>query len=184
MPVSPESTKKKVRKRRAYNRTGFPTIKRKKKKPVSTSDVQAAVVDVDDMPICDRVPKEGKFYRLQIRGAEKRGDISGEEITKFLQRSSRANSSTPDLAGAHHEALEEMSECESLPQNERIDYDEDGDSSRCESVVDNLSDSRNKSDMADSETLSLLEFSIERLKSRLHQKTRKRNRDTRSLAGK
>ncbi|KAH1005289.1 hypothetical protein HUJ04_006302 [Dendroctonus ponderosae] len=166
VPVSPESTKKKVRKRRAYNRTGFPTIKRKKKKPISTSNLQATVVDIDDMPICDRVPKEG------------------EEITKFLQRSSRANSSTPDLVRANLEVLDEVSECESLPQDERIDCDEDGDSSRCESVVDNLSDSRNKSDIADSETLSLLEFSIERLKSRLHQKTRKRNRDTRPLAEK
>lgn len=65
MPVSPESTKKKVRKRRAYNRTGFPTVKRKKKKTLSVESAEKSLegsTEVDHTPVCDRVPKEGKFF--------------------------------------------------------------------------------------------------------------------------
>ncbi|KAL1506251.1 hypothetical protein ABEB36_005647 [Hypothenemus hampei] len=167
VPISPESTKKKVRKRRAYNRTGFPTVKRKKKK-VCIESAETSLEDAKDIeqtPECDRVPKKG------------------EEVTKFLQRSS-ANNSMENLTNIDDVELppEDIpSECESLPQDERIDNDLDNLSSRSESAMDNLLETKSKTDAGDNESLSLLETSIERLKSRLDQKKRKRNNESKSI---
>ncbi|XP_066246011.1 histone-lysine N-methyltransferase ash1 isoform X2 [Euwallacea similis] len=164
VPVSPESTKKKVRKRRAYNRTGFPTVKKKKKKTSITENIEAVLEEpktIEEPPVCDRVPKEG------------------EEINEFLERSS-ANNSMQDLSivkSREQSISEDLSECESLPEDERIDYEGDDCSSRSESVLDGPSGSRTPSDAVENETLSLLESSIERLRSRLDQKKRKRSRD-------
>lgn len=59
VPVSPESTKKKVRKRRPINRTGFPTVKKKKKKIVLNEPTDVSVDEGPNSLNCDRVPKEG-----------------------------------------------------------------------------------------------------------------------------
>ncbi|XP_050293205.1 histone-lysine N-methyltransferase ash1 [Anthonomus grandis grandis] len=160
--VSPESTKKKVRKRRAYNRTGFPTVKKKKKKLISATEEDEKQEIAEEAngnieaAVCDRVPQEG------------------EEVQTFVERSSR-NNSMQDLTRIDRSAKfsrhfsEDISDCESLPLDERIDFDADGCSSRSESVVDKGE--------GDYETLSLLETSIERLKSRLDPKKRKRGTD-------
>lgn len=67
VPVSPESTKKKVRKRRPINRTGFPTVKKKKKKIVLNEPVDVSVDEKLNSLICDRVPKEGGCDLLCVR---------------------------------------------------------------------------------------------------------------------
>lgn len=80
-----------------------------------------------------------------------------------------------------------MSECESLPQDERIDLDDDPkpermilrnrDSSPATSVDTKLSERKN--DEAENELELSLESSIERLRSRLEEpRTRKRSKDT------
>ncbi|XP_044257929.1 histone-lysine N-methyltransferase ash1 isoform X1 [Tribolium madens] len=123
--------KKKPRKRRAINRTGFPTVKKKKKKVISVED---SVDTEEDKPLisCDRVPKDG------------------EEYNKFIQRTEKADSTKTDDSLSKWEV---MSECDSLPQDERIE-------DRAESG-------------ADMDEVSL-EASIERLRSRLDKKKRKR----------
>ncbi|VEN41539.1 unnamed protein product [Callosobruchus maculatus] len=75
LKVTPES-KKKVRKRRAINRTGFPTVKKKKKKSLPSEAPAVAVVPRSSEPrpnSCDRVPKQG------------------EEYTKFVERTEMGN---------------------------------------------------------------------------------------------
>ncbi|CAH1134905.1 unnamed protein product [Ceutorhynchus assimilis] len=136
VPVSQESTKKKVRKRRTYNRTGFPSIKRKKKKTMAVESAPKECIS-NIAQVCDRVPKQG------------------EEIKKFLQRSSASKSSKLEPPSEDN-----SSECESLPQDQRMDSE----------------DSQSETDNPN-ENLSLLESSIERLRSRLDQKTRKRTKN-------
>ncbi|XP_044756994.1 histone-lysine N-methyltransferase ash1 [Coccinella septempunctata] len=116
--TAPDTVKKKVRKRRAPNRTGFPTIKKKKKKIVPAEERE---VSVKSTPICDRVP------------------VDGEEYTSFLNRTVNGNNSllsdltpsTLDDISVKSKSSEEignskwemMSECDSLPQEERTELD-------------------------------------------------------------
>lgn len=67
VPVSPESTKKKVRKRRPINRTGFPTVKKKKKKIVLNETTDVSVDEGLSSLICDRVPKEGACMTYYVK---------------------------------------------------------------------------------------------------------------------
>lgn len=166
--VSPESTRKKVRKRRAFNRTGFPTVKKKKKRPTTLETSLESISTEDNektLPsTCDRVPKEG------------------EEYTKFMQRSNHSSMNDLTAIGYKTPAEDLTSECESLPQDERTDFDMEDSSSRSDSINESLSETRSKkSDGADMESMSLLESSIERLKSRLDQKKRKRSKDLKSI---
>ncbi|XP_060525871.1 histone-lysine N-methyltransferase ash1 isoform X2 [Cylas formicarius] len=143
--ASPESTKKKVRKRRAFNRTGFPSVKKKKKRSATAE----AASPEEAVTACDRVPKEG------------------EEYTKFMERSSEKKAAAIEAGKAVMPGDDLMSECESLPQEERTDFeagggDKDGDGD-------------------DDHEMSLLESSIERLKSRLDRKKRKRGRECKGV---
>lgn len=103
-----EGAKKKIRKRRAINRTGFPTVKKKRKKPNVDVDEKSAAggrnnEETEQKPdVCERVPK------------------TGEECTRFIERSEKIEGSdckSEDLLSK----WEVMSECDSLPQDERIE---------------------------------------------------------------
>ncbi|KAK4881903.1 hypothetical protein RN001_005222 [Aquatica leii] len=72
----PDSSRKRVRKRRTINRTGFPTVKKKKKKnalmdskPISEDVAQKVVTE--DRSTCDRVPQEGEKYSTFLQRTEK-----------------------------------------------------------------------------------------------------------------
>ncbi|KAF7278447.1 hypothetical protein GWI33_008409 [Rhynchophorus ferrugineus] len=161
--ISPECTKKKVRKRRAFNRTGFPTVKKKKKRILAFEEhMPSEEIDKTSSLICDRVPKEG------------------EEYTKFMQRSN--HSSFTDLTTLDDKSPPDdlMSECESLPQDERTYFDLEDSSSRSDSINESLSETRSKKSDAEADSKSPLESSIERLKSRLDQNKRKRCKDLKS----
>lgn len=132
VPVSPESTKKKVRKRRPINRTGFPTVKKKKKKIVLNEATTNVSVDEGlNSLICDRVPKEGVCvtYYVKLFLFRRILNYLGEEVKEFLERSS-TNNSMQDLTTINSENLppsdDAISECESLPLHERIDFEPDG----------------------------------------------------------
>ncbi|RZC36921.1 histone-lysine N-methyltransferase ash1 [Asbolus verrucosus] len=129
-----EIAKKKIRKRRAINRTGFPTVKKKKKKIIPLMEI-CPENDVDEekpLITCDRVPKDG------------------EEYNKFIQRTEKMDSTKSEDSMSKWEV---MSECDSLPQDERVEIE--------------------KGESGDMDEISL-EASIERLRSRLDKKKRKR----------
>ncbi|CAH0553558.1 unnamed protein product [Brassicogethes aeneus] len=158
--LSPETTKKKVRKRRAINRTGFPTVKKKKKKlPVLTvAEPSVVVEETKHAEICDRVPKVG------------------EECAEFVERTKspevKVNENVKEtVMNEDNISLSkwgDMSDCDSLPQDERIDELDDSKSETSTSKID---------DGDDVDSNMSLESSIERLKSRLNQRKRKRGRE-------
>ncbi|KAG5891123.1 hypothetical protein JTB14_022235 [Gonioctena quinquepunctata] len=173
--VSPESAKKKVRKRRAPNRTGFPTVKKKKKKPITMETLPTESITTS---VCDRVPKEG------------------EEYTKFVQRTEKSEISVSTPVTPEKMKIEDitskwelMSECESLPQDERTEFEDDLKPDRMTlrhrdvsptTSSDTRSSEHSKMKIEDHETdLDVsLESSIERLRSRLEErKKRKKSMD-------
>ncbi|XP_018565359.1 histone-lysine N-methyltransferase ash1 [Anoplophora glabripennis] len=170
--TSPESSKKKVRKRRAINRTGFPTVKKKKKKQLVLESTVLETKEPLPANTCDRVPKEG------------------EEYTKFVQRTEIPNL-TLDKTKIEDcpSKWELMSECESLPQDERTEFEDDlkpermtlrqRDSSPATSVDTRISErSKTKLDDPELDLEMSLESSIERLRSRLEERRkRKRSKD-------
>lgn len=110
-PPTPEALKKKIRKRRAINRTGFPTVKKKKKK-IFTAETSIGEPETSQKKNeCDRVPKEG------------------EEYSKFLQRteSTIVTIEKPEMASDLDSVSkwEVLSECDSLPQEERTEIEAD-----------------------------------------------------------
>ncbi|KAJ8929098.1 hypothetical protein NQ314_018247 [Rhamnusium bicolor] len=128
---------------------------------------------------CDRVPKEG------------------EEYIKFVQRTEKTEISvlspiTPEKSKPEDcpSKWELMSECESLPQDERIEFEDDlkpermtlrhRDSSPATSVDTRISErSKTKLDDQEIDLEMSLESSIERLRSRLEErKKRKRSKET------
>lgn len=130
------------------------------------------------MNSCDRVPKEG------------------EEYTKFVQRTEKTEISTLTPVTPEKNKLEDcpskwelMSECESLPQDERIEFEDDlkpermtlrhRDSSPATSVDTRTSEnSKTKLEDPDLDLEMSLESSIERLRSRLEERRkRKRSKD-------
>ncbi|XP_056642508.1 histone-lysine N-methyltransferase ash1 isoform X2 [Diorhabda sublineata] len=173
--LSPESAKKKVRKRRAINRTGFPTVKKKKKKTIVECSIPLPIQSLPSNA-CDRVPKEG------------------EEYIKFVQRTEKSEISVSTPVTPEKDKIDEsshwelMSECESLPQDERTEFEDDVKSERMTlrqrdfspSSVDTRSSDRSKYKPDDPENdLELsLESSIERLRSRLEERAkRKRSKE-------
>lgn len=152
---------------------GFPTVKKKKKKSLFLDTTPQ-----DESPptnTCDRVPKEG------------------EEYTKFVQRTEnveppitveKPKTPIPEECSAKWEV---MSECESLPQDERIDFDEDikpermtlrnRDLSPATSVDTRISErSKTRGDDQDNDLELSLDASIERLRSRLEDPKRRKRR--------
>lgn len=100
-----EVTKRKVRKRRPINRTGFPSAKKKKKRTVETSETKAEEQPASE---CDRVPKDG------------------EEYIKFLERTENYYTSDNLPLGSDMDSKwEALSECDSLPQEERTEIEAD-----------------------------------------------------------
>lgn len=134
---SPDQAKKKIRKRRAFNRTGFPSVKKKKKKiPVIEPTIEVEEEEEEAISVknlCDRVPKDG------------------EEYNKFIQRTEKTESTKIDDSLCKWEA---MSECDSLPQDERTEDRTDG-----------------------GEDDFTLDSTTERLRSRLDKKKRKRSNE-------
>lgn len=111
---------------------------------------------------------------------------------KFVQRTEKVEMSTPEKSNLNSSKedgpkWEIMSECESLPQDERIDLDEEVKQERMTlrqrdlspaTSVDTRSSERSKNKNEDELELSL-ESSIERLRSRLEEpKKRKRSKDS------
>lgn len=154
---------------------GFPTVKKKKKKSLFSD--ATPTIPRSESPLantCDRVPKEG------------------EEYTKFVQRTEKLESPTieksktplPEDCSAKWEM---MSECESLPQDERIDFDEDikpermtlrqRDLSPATSVDTRISErSKTKGEDLDNDVEVSLDASIERLRSRLEDQRKRKKR--------
>ncbi|XP_017772176.1 PREDICTED: histone-lysine N-methyltransferase ash1 [Nicrophorus vespilloides] len=95
--------KKRVRKRRAINRTGFPTVKKKKKKIVQ--EIIVPIINTPEINSCDRVPKDGEEYSSFVERSEK---SDTEKVSSDLYKVSK---------------WEVSSECDSLPQEDRIDFD-------------------------------------------------------------
>lgn len=151
--------------------SGFPTVKKKKKKLQS---VESPSTTLEPIPpttnTCDRVPKQGEEYLKFVQRTEK------TESTPFVsERKIEDNSSKWEL----------LSECESLPQDERIDFEDDAksdrmtlrarDSSPATSVDTRSSErSKNKTDDFDLDLDVSLESSIERLRSRLEKKRKRK----------
>lgn len=99
---------KKIRKRRAINRTGFPTVKKKKKK--SLLDVTPEF-DTKINEVCDRVPQEGEKYSTFVERMEKSAPTIQDQ--KPIQQDNQIS----EIA-----KWDVMSECDSLPQEDRIDF--------------------------------------------------------------
>ncbi|XP_023012167.2 histone-lysine N-methyltransferase ash1 isoform X1 [Leptinotarsa decemlineata] len=172
--LSPESAKKKVRKRRAINRTGFPTVKKKKKKLPTPETSTPLPIESNPVSICDRVPKEGEEYSKFVQRTEKPEISVSTPVTP-------EKSKTEDLSSK----WELMSECESLPQDERTEFEDDIKPDRMTLRQRDLSPTtssetrtseRNKLKMEDADTdLEVsLESSIERLRSRLEDRKKRK----------
>ncbi|KAL3276544.1 hypothetical protein HHI36_011919 [Cryptolaemus montrouzieri] len=114
----PDTGKKKVRKRRAPNRTGFPTLKKKKKKN-PPNEVDSTVSG--EPKACDRVPVDGEEYTSFVNRTEN-GNLSA-----VLNSSTSSHVSPKCKLSDDPNSLkwETMSECESLPQDERTELDLD-----------------------------------------------------------
>lgn len=106
------SPKKRTRKRRPINRTGFPTVKKKKKKITETLHVE--VNNENKQESCDRVPRDGEEYLMFV----KRTEIPNE-ISPMDQKEPSYESLSPDVVSK----WEVLSECDSLPQEDRIDFE-------------------------------------------------------------
>lgn len=156
--------------------TGFPTVKKKKKKSLFP-EITTPQTDQPPTNTCDRVPKEGEEYTKFVQRTEK------AELPNSKPTVEKSKTPLPEECSAKWEM---MSECESLPQDERIDFDEDlkpermtlrqRDLSPATSVDTRISErSKTKGDDPDNDMELSLDASIERLRSRLEdQKKRKR----------
>lgn len=118
----------------------------------------------------------------------------GEEYTKFVQRTEKIDLPSCKVEKSKTPVPEElsnkwemMSECESLPQDERIDFDEDikpermtlrqRDHSPATSVDTRISErGKMKCDDPDNDMELSLDASIERLRSRLEDQRRRKRR--------
>lgn len=116
-PRNLEVSRKRIRKRRAINRTGFPTIKRKKKKPSFTENSIAELSNKIDE--CDRVPKPGEEYSKFLQRTEK-----CYTTTEIMQKS-HSETSLPTSSDIENAKWEGLSECDSLPQEERTEIEQD-----------------------------------------------------------
>ncbi|XP_071051493.1 histone-lysine N-methyltransferase ash1 isoform X2 [Onthophagus taurus] len=117
----PPAIKRKIRKRRAINRTGFPTVKKKKKK-LETPPTPCVVEEIIEEPpklitsIDDRVPKDGEEYSSFLqRTTCQVSVIPLEKLQQVIQQ---------DEESENILKWESVSECDSLPQDERIEFDE------------------------------------------------------------
>lgn len=108
-----DTTRKKIRKRRAINRTGFPTVKKKKKKVLSTENTVADTKGEE----CDRVPKTGEEYSKFVQRTEKSYTVTETTIQK--------SSSSEISSDVENTKWEGLSECDSLPQEERTEIEHD-----------------------------------------------------------
>ncbi|XP_045466050.1 histone-lysine N-methyltransferase ash1 [Harmonia axyridis] len=113
--AAPDTVKKKVRKRRAPNRTGFPTVKKKKKK---TIPVEESGTCAKNGQVCDRVPVDGEEYMSFLSRTEN-GDNS------VVLKSSIQEDVSSKAKSSEQERWDAMSECDSLPQDERTELDLD-----------------------------------------------------------
>lgn len=108
--------RRKIRKRRAINRTGFPTVKKKKKKVLATENIPPQTeVKVNE---CDRVPKTGEEYAKFLQRTEKA--CLNIEKTTNSEITLPTNSDTDNTT-----KWEALSECDSLPQEERTEIEQD-----------------------------------------------------------
>lgn len=111
------SLKKKVRKRRAINRTGFPTIKKKKKK----------VIIAPIQPKQSLQQSEDYVETVTMKTSDDRVPRLGEEYSTFVERTETvplATEMTSPIASIEDGGKwEDMSECDSLPQEERIEFE-------------------------------------------------------------
>ncbi|KAK9745828.1 AWS domain [Popillia japonica] len=106
-----EILRKRIRKRRAINRTGFPTVKKKKKKISSETVIE---VEKEESKECDRVPKEGEEYATFVQRTECQVSIVALEKLQIPP---------PEMDDAVAK-WEVLSECDSLPQDERTEYED------------------------------------------------------------
>ncbi|GJQ68942.1 putative histone-lysine N-methyltransferase [Trypoxylus dichotomus] len=106
-----ESLRRRIRKRRAINRTGFPTVKKKKKKISSEGVVE---IEKEENKECDRVPKEGEEYSTFVQRTECQVSIVALEKLQIPP---------PELDDTVSK-WEVLSECDSLPQEERTEYED------------------------------------------------------------
>lgn len=112
-------SKKKMRKRRAINRTGFPTVKKKKKKMVTPETPASKTVDESKLEECDRVPKVGEDYSKFVQRTEK--SYSPPETPQ----KGCSDVSLPTSSDIENMKWEGLSECDSLPQEERTEIEQD-----------------------------------------------------------
>lgn len=108
-PTDP--TRRKIRKRRAINRTGFPTVKKKKKKTPPTTEINMVTTKTEE---CDRVPKVGEEYSKFVQ----------RTTTETIQKSC-SEVSLPTSSDIENTKWEGLSECDSLPQEERTEIEQD-----------------------------------------------------------
>ncbi|KAF5285438.1 hypothetical protein FQA39_LY16692 [Lamprigera yunnana] len=112
------SFRKKVRKRRSINRTGFPTVKKKKKKNLLldiklNSEVHTQKMTNEDRHACDRVPQEGEKYSTFLRRTEKL-NMSNVLLEKLQNVASMEEQQSPKHNGINHN--DKVLEC-NLPLN-------------------------------------------------------------------
>ncbi|KAK5649840.1 hypothetical protein RI129_000869 [Pyrocoelia pectoralis] len=93
------SSRKKARKRRPINRTGFPTVKKKKKKSALDCKISSEVTlqksqDVQ-REMCDRVPQEGEKYSSFLQRTEKL-NVSNVLLEKLQKANTTVNCNTTE----------------------------------------------------------------------------------------
>lgn len=111
--------KRKIRKRRAINRTGFPTVKKKKKKCLTPDSAPAENVATQKLNSeCDRVPKTGEDLSNFLQRTENCSTIDSSQKTQLESNQPSANFDSDSK-------WEVLSECDSLPQDERTEIEQD-----------------------------------------------------------
>lgn len=159
-------------------------MKKKKKKSLFPDNASTSPqADQPPMNTCDRVPKEGEEYTKFVQRTEK----NEPPITKPSSTEKPKRETPIPEECSSSSKWETMSECESLPQEERIDFDEDikpermtlrqRDLSPATSVDTRGSErSKTKGDDPENDTELSLDASIERLRSRLEDQRKRKRR--------
>lgn len=159
--------------------SGFPTVKKKKKKSLFQDNASTSPqTDPPPTNACDRVPKEGEEYTKFVQRTEK-SELPAVAKSASSEKPKRETPVPEECSSSSK--WETMSECESLPQEERIDFDEDVKPERMTLRQRDLSPatserSKTKGDDPDNDAELSLDASIERLRSRLEDQRKRKRR--------
>uniref|UniRef100_A0A1Y1JZE7 Histone-lysine N-methyltransferase n=1 Tax=Photinus pyralis TaxID=7054 RepID=A0A1Y1JZE7_PHOPY len=166
------SSRKKTRKRRPINRTGFPTVKKKKKKSTPDCKVSPEVIlpkpNNAEREICDRVPQEGEKYSSFLQRTEKL-NVSNALLEKLQKANTTSNSNIveQDSKKVPTSGNEKSETCQSFRLKEEL----------LEATADGSSDVDIKTDTSDDKDCAtdLDELSLEARLELMNQNSGKMN---------